>query len=131
MVRPPARDEGATVRLCLESLALKYRWVIARLEAIIGGPIRAIHVVGGGSRNALLNQFTADACDRPVYAGPVEATAIGNLGMQAAALGRIGGLSDLRALVARSFPAQVFEPRRPAATAWSEAAGRFESLLSG
>ena len=73
----PPGDEGAFVRCALESLALKYRWTIERLETILGTTIRTIHVVGGGTKNALLCQFTADACGRPVHAGPVEATAIG------------------------------------------------------
>jgi len=120
-------DEGAAVRCALESLALKYRWTIARLEAILGTTIRAIHVVGGGARNALLCQFTADACGCPVHAGPVEATAAGNVLLQAMARGRIGTLSDARAVVARSFPAVTYEPRDNAA--WRDAAGRFEALL--
>ena len=127
----PARsrpaDEGAFVRCCLESLALKYRWTIERLEAILGTTIRTIHVVGGGTRNTLLCQFTADACGRPVHAGPVEATAAGNVLLQAMARGRIGSLADARAIVARSFPVTVYEPRDPAA--WTDAAGRFAGLV--
>ena len=83
LVRPLPPAVGAFVRCCLESLALKYRWTIDRLESILGTTIRTIHVVGGGSKNTLLCQFTADACGRPVHAGPVEATAIGNILMQA------------------------------------------------
>ena len=79
----PPRDEGTFVRCCLESLALKYRWTIERLESILNTTINTIHVVGGGTKNTLLCQFTADACGRPVHAGPVEATAIGNILMQA------------------------------------------------
>ena len=124
--RPPA-DEGAFVRCTLESLALKYRWTVGRLEAILGTTIRAIHVVGGGARNALLCQFTADACGVPVHAGPVEATAAGNVLLQAMALGRIGTLADARAIVARSFPVTTYEPRDTAA--WQDAAGRFGALV--
>ncbi|MFO0959742.1 MAG: rhamnulokinase family protein [Isosphaeraceae bacterium] len=120
-------DEGAFVRCALESLALRYRWAVDRLEEIIGGPIRAIHVVGGGSRNSLLNQFTADACNRPVHAGPVEATAMGNLLLQAIGRGKLGGLDDLRDVVARSFPVETFEPRDTAA--WGDAAGRFAAFV--
>jgi rhamnulokinase len=83
--------------------------------------------VGGGTRNALLCQFTADACSRPVHAGPVEATAAGNVLMQAMGRGRIGSPADVRAVVARSFPVTVYEPRDTAA--WADAAGRFASLL--
>ena len=97
-------DEGAIVRCCLESLALKYRWAIDRLEAMLGTTIRTIHVVGGGAKNALLCQFTADACARPVHAGPIEATAIGNILMQALGRGRLGSIAELRAVVARLVP---------------------------
>jgi rhamnulokinase len=123
----PPPDEGAVVRCCLESLALKYRWAIDRLESILGTTINTIHVVGGGTKNTLLCQFTADACGRPVYAGPVEATAIGNIMMQALARGQLGSMPDLRAVVARSFPVTVYEPRDTAA--WTDAAGRFAALV--
>jgi rhamnulokinase len=123
----PPGDEGAFVRCALESLALKYRWAVERLESILGTTIRTIHVVGGGSKNALLCQFTADACGRPVVAGPVEATAVGNVLMQATARGRIATLADARAVVARSFPVRTYEPRD--ASAWDDAAGRFAALL--
>ena len=88
--QPVPVDEGAFVRCALESLALKYRWTIGRLEAILGTTIQTIHVVGGGTRNALLCQFAADATGRVVKAGPIEATAVGNVLLQAMARGRIG-----------------------------------------
>jgi rhamnulokinase len=122
------RDEGALVRCCLESLALKYRWTIDRLESILGTAIKTIHVVGGGTRNALLCQFTADACGRPVHAGPVEATAIGNILMQAIGRKKLGSLAELRGVVARSFPVNVYEPCDTAA--WTDAYGRFGELLT-
>ncbi len=122
------QSEGEFIRCALESLALKYRWTIERLEEIVGTTIKTIHVVGGGSKNALLCQFTADACGRPVMAGPVEATAMGNVLIQAMGRGRIGSLGDLRAVVARSFPVTLYEPRNT--QAWDEAAGRFAGLLS-
>ena len=125
---PPA-DEGEFVRCALESLALKYRWTIERLESILNTAIRTIHVVGGGTRNTLLCQFTADACGRAVLAGPVEATAAGNVLLQAMGRGRIGSLDDARAIVARSFPVTVYEPQDPAA--WTDAAGRFAKLVGG
>ena len=114
--QPAPADEGAFVRCALESLALKYRWTIERLESILGTTIRTIHVVGGGSRNALLCQFTADACGRPVHAGPVEATAAGNVLLQAMARGRIGSLADARAVVARSFPRHLRAREPPPGT---------------
>ena len=124
--QPIPAEEGAFVRCALESLALKYRWTIRRLERILGTTIRAVHVVGGGSRNALLCQFTADACGIPVHAGPIEATAAGNVLLQAMARRRIGTLADARAIVAASFPVDVYEPRDVAA--WEDAYGKFEGL---
>ena len=126
--QPSPTDEGSFVRCALESLALKYRWAIERLEQILGTTIRAIHVVGGGARNALLCQFTADACGIPVHAGPVEATAAGNVLLQAMARGRIASLAEARAIVAASFAVDTYEPQNIAA--WDEAYGRFEGLAS-
>jgi len=123
----PPQTEGAFARCALESLALKYRWTIERLERILGTTIRTIHVVGGGTRNRLLCQFTADACGRPVHAGPIEATAIGNILLQAMARGKVGSLADARAIVARSFPVEIYEPQ--ATNAWNEAAARFAALV--
>jgi rhamnulokinase len=123
----PPSDEGAIVRCCLESLALKYRWAIDRLEAILRTTIKTIHVVGGGTKNALLCQFTADACGRPVHAGPVEATAIGNILMQALGDKQLSSVSDIRAVVARSFPVTVYEP--VATSSWTDAADRFGALV--
>ena len=80
---------GEVVRCALESLALSYRQTLGQIEALTGRTIRRLHIVGGGSRNALLNRFAADATGRDVLAGPVEATAIGNLLLQAAALGHL------------------------------------------
>ena len=132
--QPAPADEGAFVRCALESLALKYRWTIRRLEQILGTTIRAVHVVGGGCRNALLCQFTADACGIPVHAGPVEATAAGNVLLQAMARGRIGSLADARAIVAASFPVETYEPATPppgkTPPAGSRRSGRFEGLGS-
>lgn len=125
--QPGPLDEGAVVRCALEGLALKYRWTIRRLQEILGTTIRSVHVVGGGSRNALLCQFTADACGIPVLAGPVEATAAGNVLLQAMARGRVGSLADARAIVAASFPVDTYEPRDSAA--WDDASGRFEALV--
>jgi rhamnulokinase len=121
-------DEGAIVRCCLESLALKYRWAIDRLESILGTQIKTIHVVGGGSKNALLCQFTADACGRRVLAGPAEATAIGNILMQAIGRRQLGSIGELRTVVAHSFPVKVYEPRDTAA--WDEAMAKFNSLVA-
>ncbi|MGE3822403.1 MAG: rhamnulokinase family protein [Isosphaeraceae bacterium] len=123
----PPSDVGGFVRCAMESLALRYRWAVERLEGVLGTTIRVIHVVGGGSRNAALCQFTADACGREVHAGPVEATAAGNVLLQMMARGKINSLADARAVVARSFPVVVYDPRDTAA--WDAAAGRFASLI--
>jgi rhamnulokinase len=101
---------AAIVRTILESLALKYRAVLESLEEIVGRPFTAIRVVGGGSRNRILNQFTADATGRTVIAGPVEATALGNIAMQMLATGAVGSLAEARAIIERSFPVERFEP---------------------
>jgi rhamnulokinase len=122
----PPGSEGGFIRCCLESLALKYRWTISKLESILGTSIRMIHIVGGGTKNTLLCQFTANACGRPVYAGPVEATAIGNILMQAMARKEIDTITDLRSIVGRSFPVTVYEPHDTAS--WTEAAERFDQL---
>jgi rhamnulokinase len=119
----PPETEGAIVRCALESLALKYRWVLEKLEVLTGRTLRAIHVVGGGSQNGLLCQLTADATGRPVLAGPVEATAMGNALMQALACGRIGSLAEGREVVRRSCEVTTYAPR-PAA-AWDDAYARF------
>jgi rhamnulokinase len=124
--QPAAMDQGAATRCALESLAFKYRWVMERLEEL-GRKLDVIHVVGGGSQNQLLCQFTADACNRPVLAGPVEATAIGNVLVQAMGLGILGSLADAREVVRRSFEVRTYEPRE--AAAWEEPYRRFLTLL--
>jgi len=119
---------GQVVRCCLESLALRYRTVFETLEMITGHRLDVIRVVGGGSQNNLLNQFTADACQRPVVTGPVEATALGNVMVQAMATGHLGGLAEGRAAIAASIAQRAFEPGP--ATSWDEAYGQFESLVA-
>ncbi len=109
--QPVPETAGAIVRCALESLALEYRWVAERLEELIGQRLTVIHIIGGGAQNALLNQFTADATGRAVLAGPVEATALGNVLMQALAGGHLASLEEGRALIRNSFPVQTFEPR--------------------
>ncbi len=121
--QPEPREPGAVIRCALESLALRYRWVLERLDELTGKQLKVIHVVGGGSQNALLCQLTADACNRPVLAGPVEATAIGNVLVQAMGLGLLRSLSDAREVVRSSFELIRFEPRTPAH--WDEPYSRF------
>ena len=121
---PGAR--GETVRACLDSLALTYRKTLEGLEDVLGRKISVIHIVGGGCQNELLNQMTADACNRPVIAGPIEATGIGNILVQAMATGDVKSLVDARAIVRASFDVKGFEPREP--RKWDEAYGRFLAL---
>lgn len=127
----PPNTPGAFVRCILESLALKYRYVIACLEEATGRDIRVIHVVGGGSENELLNRLTADCTGCLVVAGPTEATAAGNVLVQALATGLLGGLSDARALVRRSFPLREYEPEARGLSAdWDEAYRKLLNLLA-
>jgi rhamnulokinase len=123
---PPA-DFGGFTRVIFESLALKYRYVKESLAQITGKPIERIYIVGGGSQNHLLNQFTADALNCTVVAGPVEAASIGNLILQLYALGEIRSLAEGRSLIRRSFETNVFEPRNTGA--WDDAYVRFQSIL--
>jgi rhamnulokinase len=118
---------GETIRTCLESLALTYRRTLEGLQDVLGRRMKVIHVVGGGSRNELLNQMTADACGVPVIAGPVEATAAGNILVQAMALGSIKSLADAREVVRRSFDVKRYEPRDT--KSWDEAYGRYVTLM--
>ena len=108
--QPIPRTEGELVRCCYESLALKYREVLGSLEELTGERIDVIHIVGGGSQSKLLNQFTADACQRPVIAGPVEATAMGNLLTQVKADGELASLAEMREVVRNSSEVEHFEP---------------------
>jgi sugar (pentulose or hexulose) kinase len=119
---------GAFTRAIFESLALKYRLVKESLAQISGKPVEKIYIVGGGCQNHLLNQFTADALDCTIVAGPVEASSIGNIIMQLYVLGEIHSLTEGRALVRRSFEAKIFEPKNTGA--WDDAYARFQKILS-
>jgi len=116
----PPRSHGQTVRVILESLALKYREVLEGLERLSGRKIETIHIVGGGARNGLLNQFVADCTQRRVVVGPYEAAATGNILMQAMEL------REARVVVRRSFATGVVEPR--ANIEWDRAYERFRGL---
>jgi rhamnulokinase len=124
--RTPA-SKGEFVRCCLDSLALTYRRTLEGLEDILGRRIETIHIVGGGTQNELLNQMTADATSRAVIAGPIEATGIGNVLVQAMAIGAIRSLQDARAVVRASFPVKRYDPRET--TKWDEAYSRYRSVL--
>lgn len=121
------QTKGEITRLALESLALKYRWVLERLEELTGKRLDPIHIIGGGTKNRLLNQFTSDATCRTVIAGPVEATAIGNVLMQAIGLKHLGSLADARDVVRTSFMPEIYEPKQTAD--WDEAYSRFQKVM--
>ena len=104
------QTKGQIMRVVLESMALKYRWALERLEEILGNQLSPIHIFGGGSKNHLLNQFTADATGKAVIAGPVEATAIGNIIMQALTLKELNSVSEARNAIKLSFDLEQFEP---------------------
>jgi rhamnulokinase len=115
------------IRAVLESLALRYRMVLGWLQDLTGQRLETIHIVGGGTQNRLLSQFTADATGRQVIAGPVEATAAGNVLMQMMALGHIDTLSAAREVVRRSFNLVVYEPGSSAG--WDEAYARLLAIM--
>lgn len=118
---------GQITRCILESLALEYRRIVTQLQQLTGRTANAIHIVGGGSRNELLNQFTADCTGKVVVAGPVEATAAGNILVQAIALGHVGSLQEGREIILKSFAPQLFKPGDP--SGWHEAYQRFTNDL--
>ena len=122
--QPAPSSPGAYVRCVMESLALKYRRVLGNLEQLCGKHIEQLRVIGGGSKNRMLNQFTADATGRRVLAGPAEATALGNIAIQILASGEASSLQEVRAIVDRSFPTEVFEPLET--EKWEQQTERFE-----
>ncbi|MEY2408002.1 MAG: rhamnulokinase, partial [Verrucomicrobiota bacterium] len=121
-------NPGATIRCALESLALLYRRTLRELEALLGAKIKRLHIVGGGSRNSLLNQFTASALAIPVHAGPIEATALGNVAVQAIALGHLPSIQAAREIIRSSSEIRIFHPRD--VSDWNEQAVHFEALYS-
>jgi sugar (pentulose or hexulose) kinase len=120
-------SKGQIVRIIYESLALKYRWCLEKLEDILGRQINSLHIVGGGSKNRFLNQFTANSIKKPVYCGLTEATAIGNIMVQAMALGEVKNLAEIRQVVEQSFTKECFEPSN--AQIWDDAYGKFLKIL--
>jgi rhamnulokinase len=111
--QPEPQDPGQFIRCCLESLAFAYRSVVIGLEEVLEKKIEVLHVVGGGGKNALLNQLTANAIGRPVVVGPFEATAVGNALTQALGTGQVKDLAHIRQIVRNSFDIQTFEPADP------------------
>jgi rhamnulokinase len=124
--QPVPKTEGELVRCAYESLALKYREVLGWLEELTGNRIEVIHIVGGGSKSGILNQFAADACQRPVITGPVEATALGNLLVQVRASGELSSLAEMREVIRKSSEVATCRPGKPAI--WEDASARFAKL---
>jgi rhamnulokinase len=122
--QPAPATPGAYARTILDSLALKYRLVIGNLEILTNRRLAHIRVTGGGSKNRLLNQFTADATGKRVIAGPAEATALGNIAVQMMATGAVSSIEEARAIIDRSFPTEVFEPHN--CDQWDRHADRFQ-----
>lgn len=129
--QPEPGTTGQFTRAIFDSLALRYRTVLADLAEITGCKPAVLHVVGGGSQNALLCQYAADACGIPVIAGPAEATTVGNALLQAIAAGRIGDLKQGREVVRRSVPLQHYDPNPSTAAGWADAAGRLAGAERG
>ncbi len=122
--QPAPKSPAGYARAILESLAFKYRLVLSSLEKLTGKPVERIRVIGGGAKNRLLNQLTADATGKTVLAGPAEATAVGNVAVQILATGGATSLQEVRAIINRSYPAEVFEPLDT--ESWNRQAERFE-----
>lgn len=119
------QTKGEICRVVYEGLALKYRWAVEQMEEkLLGHRIDVLHIVGGGSKNIMLNQMTANALGRSVITGPGEGTAIGNVLVQAMAIGDIANINQLREVVARSFPTEDYEPEKGCEDAWDDAYAR-------
>ena len=121
------QTKGEIIRCIFDSLSLAYKHTLMQINELQGINAPYIHVVGGGTQNIVLCQLTADACGIPVYAGPVEATAIGNIAVQMMALGEIASLSEAREIIADSFDVVCYEPKNTGI--WDDALGRYEKIL--
>ncbi|UCE22820.1 MAG: rhamnulokinase, partial [Candidatus Aminicenantes bacterium] len=126
--QPVPEKKGEFVRCIYESLALKYRFLIDKINAMCPDPVEVLHVVGGGSRNELLNQFSADATGLRVVAGPAEATAVGNIIIQAIAKNIVSGIEEGRKVVSRSFPLKTYEPKNK--NKWNSAYEKVKRMFS-
>ncbi|NOZ23214.1 MAG: rhamnulokinase [Planctomycetes bacterium] len=123
----PPKDKGAMIRCALESLAMKYRWTLEKLEEIQGHKCEVVHIVGGGTQNKLLCQLTADCTGLPVVAGPIEATAIGNVMMQAVARRHVANIAEAREVIRNSFPVITYKPKKT--TAWDDAYEKYLGIV--
>jgi rhamnulokinase len=126
--QPEPETDGQMVRCCLEALALKYRQVLRWMEELEATKVEVVHIVGGGTKNELLNQFTANACGCSVVAGPDEGTGIGNILIQARTAGEIGSLDDIRQVVRTSSELKNYEPAD--GDAWDAAAAKLDEFRS-
>lgn len=120
--QPEPKTRAALIRCAMESLALKYRRTLREMDSVLKRKTNRLHVIGGGVQNTLLCQMTADACGIPVMAGPVEATALGNIVVQALATGALSSLKEARTVVANSFELHLYAPRDT--SSWDAAADR-------
>ena len=125
--QPVPNNPGEFVRCILESLACQYQYLLEKYEQILQKRLKVIHIIGGGSRNKLLNQLTANYTGLPVIAGPVETTAIGNIMVQALGMGYVSNLSDIRQIVQKSFTPATFEPIK--SDRWGENYLRYKKLF--
>ena len=124
--QPALENDAQVVRCIFESLALRYREVLEGLDRVAPFPIERLHIIGGGSKNHLLNQFTANAIARPVIAGPSEATAIGNVMIQAMGAGIVSSLAEMRSIIRASIETEEYAPQ--AVKEWEEAYQIFKDL---
>ena len=124
--QPAIETRGQIVRCIFESLALRYRQVLENLQRLSPNPIEALHVIGGGSRNELLNQWTANAIGVPVIAGPSEATAVGNIMIQALAAGKATDIQLMRRFVSQAIPLKTYQPEHK--EVWDAAYLQFKTV---
>jgi rhamnulokinase len=124
--QPVPESKGEIARCIYDSLVLKYKYTIRQIESVTGNRIEKLHIIGGGANNEMLNQLTANALGIPVVAGPTEATAIGNIMMQARAMGFVGSLKEIREVVRTSFDVKTYSPSPK--LDWEKAFATFESL---
>ena len=125
--QPVPQTKGEIARCIYDSLVLKYKYTIRQIESVTGNKIEKLHIIGGGAHNTMMNQLTADATGVPVYAGPTEATAIGNILLQAKALGRVKSLAEIREIVRNSFEVTEYKPSPK--LDWEAAYVKFEKLM--
>jgi len=125
--QPVPESRGEIARCIYDSLVLKYKFTLKQIESVTGSTIEKLHIIGGGAHNVVMNQLTADATGIPVFAGPTEATAIGNLMYQAKALGKVKSLTEIREIVRNSFEVTEYLPSPK--LDWESAYMKFEKLL--